>query len=212
MLPARALLYDVMTSRLAVLGDSIGYGIGASRRADTLAPRLAADLAPHPVETHVVAVPGARSADLAAQVPRAVRWSPTVALIVIGANDLTALVPPDRAAAALGAAVRELRSVGAQVVVAPAPDMSIVPHVPVAMRGIVRAGSAMLRKAQVAAVLAEGGRVGDVDADTAKVFAGDPAMFSRDRFHPSSQGYAVIAEALLPAVRAAIAERADLAS
>lgn len=201
-----------MTSRLAVLGDSIGYGIGASRTADTLAPRIAAALAPHPVETHVVAVPGARSADLAAQVPRAARWQPTVALIVIGANDLTGLVPPDRAAASLRAAVRELRAVGAEVVVAPAPDMSIVPHVPVAMRGIVRAGSALLRKAQVAAVLAEGGRVGDVDAETARVFASDPAMFSRDRFHPSSKGYAVIADALLPAIRAAAGLRSDLAS
>jgi lysophospholipase L1-like esterase len=70
----------------------------------------------------------------------------------------------------------------------------------------------MLRKAQVEAVRAEGGRVGDVDAETAKRFAADPSLFSRDRFHPSSAGYAVIADALLPAIRSAIAERADLAS
>lgn len=205
-------MYEVMTSRLAVLGDSIGFGIGATRTADTLAPRLAAALAPAAVDTRVFAMPGARSADLAPQVRQALSWSPTIALVVIGANDLTGLVPPERAAADLRVAVRELRAAGAEVVVAPAPDMSIVPHVPVAMRPLVRAGSAMLRKAQVAAVLAEGGRVGDVDASTAAAFAADPSLFSRDRFHPSGKGYAVIAEALVPTIRAAAAVRDDVAS
>jgi lysophospholipase L1-like esterase len=36
-------------------------------------------------------------------------------------------------------------------------------------------------------------------------FALDPGLFSADRFHPSSEGYAVIASALAPAVRAAAA-------
>jgi hypothetical protein len=51
--------------RLAVLGDSIGYGIGAATTADTL---------------------GARSAGLPAQVRRTVPRAPDLALVVIGAN------------------------------------------------------------------------------------------------------------------------------
>jgi hypothetical protein len=50
---------------------------------------------------------------------------------------------------------------------------------------------------------AAGGRVADPDASTAAAFATDPALFSRDRFHPSSAGYAMIAMALAPTVRAA---------
>ncbi|MBB4742278.1 lysophospholipase L1-like esterase [Actinoplanes octamycinicus] len=85
----------------AVLGDSIAYGQGASRDADTVAARLSDTLtrADVPNHTRVFAVPGARSADLAAQVVRATSWSPDLALIVIGANDLTRFVPaPDAAA------------------------------------------------------------------------------------------------------------------
>lgn len=118
--------------RLAVLGDSIGSGTGADHTCDTLGPRLVAHLAAAdvPAEARVLAVPGARSTDLAAQVAHSAGWRPDVAVIVIGANDLTHLVPADAAAADLRAAVRGLRAIGAEVVLAPAPDLSAVPHVP----------------------------------------------------------------------------------
>ena len=194
-----------MDLRLAVLGDSVAYGTGARRIADTLAPRLAArlELAGWASETRVLAVPGARSAALAAQVARAVRWQPHVAVVVIGANDLTHLVPAEDAAAALREAVGALRAAGAQVVVAPAPDLSVLPHVPPAARELVRAGSLRLRALQTAAVREQGGRVADPDGDTSRAFATDASLFSADRFHPSSAGYAVIAAALTPHVLAA---------
>jgi lysophospholipase L1-like esterase len=190
------------TLRLAVLGDSIAYGTGATRVADTLGPRLVATLeaADVRVEHRVFAVPGAVSADLAAQVERARAWRPQLVVVVIGANDLTRLVPPERAAAALGSAVRTLHAAGAQVVLAPAPDLSIVPHVPPFLREVVRAGSAVMRSAQVRVVRAEGGLVADADGATSAAFAADPRLFSADRFHPSSAGYAVIADALAPVV------------
>ncbi|HEV2087662.1 MAG TPA: SGNH/GDSL hydrolase family protein [Cryptosporangiaceae bacterium] len=194
-----------MTLRLALLGDSIGYGIGAARTDDTLAPRLAADLARYgrPSQTRVFAMPGARSADLAAQVVRAVPWRTDIAVIVIGANDLTRLVPVAQAAGQLRRAVRSLRAAGAQVVVAPAPDLSVLPHVPPVMRELVQTGSRLLRQAQLDATIAEGGRVADVEGTTSAAFARDRSLFSGDRFHPSSAGYAMIADALAPAVRAA---------
>lgn len=148
----------------------------------------------------MVAVPGARSVGLAAQVERALPGEPQVAVVVIGANDLTHLVLPERAAADLEAALRRLRAAGAEVVVAPAPDLSMVPHVPAELRPLVRAASEDLRARQVAAVEAGGGLVADGDHATSRAFATDPALFSADRFHPSSAGYAVIAAALLPVV------------
>ncbi|WP_280530192.1 SGNH/GDSL hydrolase family protein [Nocardioides dongkuii] len=188
------------------MGDSIGWGQGASRPEDRLAARLVAGLADHGIESdaEVVAVPGARSTALAGQVRRAQPARPDVAVIVIGANDLTHRTPPRDAAADLGAAVRALRSAGARVVVAPAPDLSSVPHVPAAMRPAVRRASEELRALQVAAVEAEGGLVADADHRTSRAFAEDPTLFSADRFHPSSRGYAVIAASLLPAVLEAL--------
>ena len=196
---------------LAVLGDSIAYGQGAFRPADSVGARLAAELTASgtPTEVQIFAVPGARSEALADQVRRAAAWEPDLAVIIVGANDLTHFVPPQQAAARLGEAVRALSSGGTHVVVAPAPDLSIVPWVPQQARALVQAGSAVLRQAQSRAALREGARVADVEGTTAARFASDPALFSADRFHPSSAGYAVIAAALAPAVRAAVADVLD---
>lgn len=194
-----------MTIAFAVLGDSIAYGQGASRPADTVGARLAAELtrSGRPTELHVFAMPGATSQALAGQVQRATAWAPDLALIIIGANDLTRFVAPERAAAQLADAVRTLRAAGAEVVVAPAPDLSVVPWVPEQLRVVVRAGSRALQQAQTRAALAAGARVADIDGSSSAGFAVDPALFSADRFHPSSAGYAVIAAALAPAVDAA---------
>ena len=186
--------------RLAVLGDSIAWGQGAAREGDRLGSRLTEGLNMRgfDVEARVFAVRGARSSDLAAQVGRASTWKPVLAVVVIGANDLTHLTPVDQAAQDLAQAVRRLRAVGAEVVVAPAPDLSAVPHVPVALRTAVRAAGELLRQRQETAVLAEGGRIADPDQRASRAFATDPSLFSVDRFHPSSAGYAVIADSLLP--------------
>jgi lysophospholipase L1-like esterase len=90
--------------------------------------------------------------------------------------------------------------------VAPAPDLSAVPGVPPAVATLVQAGSELLRGAQARAARAAGARVADAAATTSAQFARDRALFSADRFHPSSAGYAVIASALAPVVRAAVAD------
>ena len=146
------------------------------------------------------AVPGATSSGLVTQVGQALSWRPDLAVVVIGANDLTHLLPVEVAAQALGEAVRRLRAGGTEVVVAPAPDLSAVPHVPVFLRETVRAAGDLLRDRQKSAVLAEGGRIADPDQRASRAFATDPSLFSTDRFHPSSAGYAVIADSLLPAL------------
>ena len=196
-----------MTLAFAVLGDSIAYGQGATRQADTIGARLAADLSTVGIDTElrVFAVPGARSQALQTQAPSAAAWRPGLALIIIGANDLTHFVPPQQAAAHLGEAVRTLRAAGAEVVVAPAPDLSVVPWVPPQTRMLVRAASLTLQQAQTRAATEAGARMADLGSSSAGAFAGDADLFSADRFHPSSAGYAVIASTLAPAVRAAAA-------
>ena len=199
--------------RLVVLGDSIAFGTGATRIEDTLGRRLAAALTDDgfAVDLSVLAVPGAVSRDLAAQVRRAEPLNADVAVVVIGAHDLARFVPPAQAATSLGAAVTALRATGADVVVVPAPDMSSVPFVPPAFRSAVRAASLLLQEHQTAAVEAAGGSMAAVH-EVNVAFAGDPALFSADRFHPSSAGYAAIAEALTPAVLAAARARRDAAA
>jgi hypothetical protein len=102
-----------------------------------------------------------------------------------------------------------MRTAGAEVVVAPAPDMSVVPHVPPALRVLVRSASAQLREAQARVTLAAGGRVADSEGAISAAFAADPSLFCHDRFHPSSAGYAVIALELAPVLRAAASAVSD---
>jgi lysophospholipase L1-like esterase len=201
----------LVTLRLAVLGDSIGFGQGAARTADAPAARLSRALREHDVDvsTEVFAVPGARSVDLDAQVDRALAWRPQLAVVVIGANDLAQRVRPDQAADHLGDAVRRLRDAAAEVVVAPAPDLSVVPQLPSSLRPSLREASRFLRARQVDAALTAGARVADVDGETSAAFAEDRSLFSDDAFHPSGAGYAVIAGALLPEVLAAAAALAQ---
>jgi lysophospholipase L1-like esterase len=196
---------------LVVLGDSLAHGTGAARPADTLGARMARalDRAGHTVELHVVAVPGATSLELAEQVHDAIALDADIALVVVGANDLSRFVPLTQSTAALGVAVRALHCAGATVVVAPAPDLSCVPGVPAAARPALRTACVELQRQQAAAAEAAGAVVAPVAIELADAFAGEPELFSGDRFHPSSAGYARIAAALAPHVVHA-ARTADL--
>ena len=195
----------------AVLGDSIAYGTGARSAADALGPRLTAALTAEgfDVSLHLLAVPGAVSRDLGPQVERARRLRPDLAVVVIGANDLARFVPADRAVASLASALRDLRALGTDVVLVPAPDMSAVPFVPPAFRAAVQAACRTLQREQTGVAEAAGCTVASVAADVAGAFGSDPALFSHDRYHPSSAGYARIAAALAPYVLDAARERRD---
>lgn len=190
---------------MAVLGDSIGAGHGAATPEEQLSRRLAQALrdAGFDARGRVFALAGAGSDSLAGQVDKALDWEPHLAVIVIGANDVVQRRPPEEAAGLLGAAVRRLREHDVEVVVAPAPDLSTTPRVPSFLRGALRAASARVRRAQVAAATQAGAVVADPKGSTSEQFRADASLFSADRFHPSSAGYAVIAAALLPDVMAA---------
>ena len=200
-----------MTLRFLVLGDSLAFGTGAATPQDTLGARLTRSLraAGHDVELHVVAVPGATSLDLAAQVGRAAGLDADVALLVVGANDLTQQVPPPQAAAALGTAVRQLGARGTAVLVVPTPDLSSVAWVPPAFRAVVAGICDQLRARQTLAAEQAGAVVAPVAPELSRRFAADPSLFSADRFHPSSAGYALVADALAPHLVRLAAERAE---
>ena len=190
-----------------MLGDSIAAGVGSTRREDTLGPLLAERLRAmgHQVDLSVHAFAGARSADLRAQVRAAGKVD--LAVVVIGANDLTRFVPAH--VGAQQAARRGTRTCGERAPrvrrqhrARPERRRTRAPR----LRDVVSAVSRDYAQVQQQAVIRAGGVVAHVERAVTPQFAADPSLFAADRFHPSAAGYRAIAAALAPAVEAVAAE------
>ncbi|MEI6622954.1 MAG: SGNH/GDSL hydrolase family protein [Actinomycetes bacterium] len=195
--------------RFAMLGDSTAAGYGMADPAHTPGVQLAqalADQSGRAVRFRSLAVVGARSADLHDQVGRTLLFRPHVAVILIGANDVTHLVPVRSAARALGDAVGALTAAGIRVVVGTCPDLRAVRPLYPPLRNVVTRYGAALASAQRAAVIANGGTpVSLADTLGPAFFADPPTMFGPDRYHPSRIGYQFAAQALLPTVLTEVA-------
>jgi lysophospholipase L1-like esterase len=148
---------------------------------------------------------GAQSSDLEDQVTRALEVRPHVALIMIGANDVTHRVWPSVSVRQLEQAVRRLREAGVEVVVGTCPDLGTVEPIAQPLRWVARHWSRQLAAAQTVAVVEAGGRTVSLGDLLGPEFRAQPReMFGPDRFHPSALGYATVALALLPSICAAL--------
>jgi lysophospholipase L1-like esterase len=189
--------------RFVMLGDSSAVGLGVHRAEQTPGVLIASaltELAERPVRFVRLAVSGATSARLAAQVEQALAEKPDVAVIMIGANDVTSRARPADSVRNLAEAVRALVAAGCQVVVGTCPDLGTIRPIGQPLRVLARRWSRQLAAAQTIAVVAEGGRTVSLGSVLGPKFATDRELFSSDEFHPSAAGYAAAAAVLLPSV------------
>lgn len=192
--------------RLLMLGDSTASGVGAVGPADTIGATVAvgvAALTGRPVLLRNVSRSGATALELPAQVQRGleVLSEPQVAMIMIGTNDVKDRVDQAASVRALSEAVRTLRAADVEVVVGTCPDLGTIRPVPQPLRWLSRRWSRDLAAAQTVAVVEAGGRTVSTGDLLGPVFGQNPReMFSDDRFHPSSAGYARAAAMMLPSV------------
>ncbi|NKY13940.1 SGNH/GDSL hydrolase family protein [Streptomyces somaliensis DSM 40738] len=203
--------FDGDPLRLAVLGDSTAAGQGVRRVGQTPGALLAsglAQVAERSVELRNVALPGARSDDLERQVALLLadpERAPDACVIMIGANDVTHRVPLTQSVRHLSEAVRRLRDAGAEVVVGTCPDLGTIEPVYQPLRWLARRLSRQLAAAQTIAVVERGGRTVSLGDLLGPEFAANPReMFGADNYHPSAEGYATAAMAVLPTVCAAL--------
>lgn len=204
--------------RLLVAGDSTARGMGADTSAQTVGAIVAtavAALSGRPVEVTNVAVVGADSTDLSTQLDLAEELvpEPDVAIVMIGANDVTHRLSRATSVRHLGEAVQRLRESEAEVVVATCPDLGVIQPVPQPLRRVMRRFSRDLAAAQTVTVVEQGGRTVSLGDLLGHEFGEQPAlMFSQDRFHPSPTGYARAAAAILPSVLNALGLGAEPAT
>lgn len=193
---------------LAVLGDSTACGFGVEFPDETpgglLATGLAA-LAERPVRLTCTAVVGAETRDLEPQLERALAARPDVAVIIVGANDVTHATRPSESVRLLDAVVRRLRAHDCEVVVGTCPDLGTIEPIGTPLRQIARAWSRRLAAAQTIGAVEAGARTVSLGSLLGPEFAAAPReLFGPDRFHPSATGYTSAAAALLPSVAAAV--------
>lgn len=195
--------------KLLLLGDSLAAGLGAEHRKQTLGGRVAKTLArqlQRPVLLRTGAVVGSESIALAGQLdslPEGYRAD--VAVIVVGGNDVTHLVPPSAAAERLEHAIIRLKTAGTPVVVGTCPDLGTLQPVPQPLRALLSRMSRRLALEQMKVAWRTGAVPVDLRQAVGPTFHEQPdEMFSLDRFHPSAAGYRRTAEALLPAVITAL--------
>ncbi|CAM5653301.1 MULTISPECIES: SGNH/GDSL hydrolase family protein [Streptomyces] len=197
--------------RLTMLGDSTAAGQGVHRAGQTPGALLASGLAAvaeRPVVLRNVALPGARSDDLDRQVALILAdpaLTPDVCVIMIGANDVTNRMPATRSVRHLSSAVRRLRTAGAEVVVGTCPDLGTIEPVQQPLRWLARRASRQLAAAQTIGAVEQGGRTVSLGDLLGPEFEANPReLFGPDNYHPSAEGYATAAMAVLPTVCATL--------
>ncbi|TDD27042.1 SGNH/GDSL hydrolase family protein, partial [Actinomadura sp. KC06] len=200
---------------LVMIGDSTAAGLGVHTPEETPAALLATGLsaiADRPVRLTNVARSGARSPSLRGQVDRALQTRPDIAVIMIGANDVTGRIPPADSVRHLADAVERLRAAGSHVVVGTCPDLGSVKPLMPPLKWIARRASRQLAAAQTIAAVERGARSISLGDLLGREFAADPlSMFSEDRYHPSARGYAAASAAVLPSIASALGLEPDLA-
>jgi len=195
--------------KFALLGDSLAISVGTNKVDDSLGGRIGQAIvdAGYKVDLNSVAVANSRTSDVRIQVSRALITSEEdpydVALIVVGALDATSWGAISEISHSMLRAVSALRSAGVQVVVATAPDLGAVHCVGAPLRSLWGWRSRKVAAAQAAAAEEAGATVVNLAEQLGPLFKADPGTICPDGFHPSPDGYRLIAERLIPVVRSA---------
>lgn len=200
---------------LMFFGDSLAAGYGC-RRADevpaVVVARALVDWLGTRIRLSTKAIVGATSRGLAGQVDAmfVAGPPPDVAVIVIGANDITALNGITASARRLGAAVHRLRAAGTTVVVATCPDFGIVTAIPQPLRWVARTRGLQLARSQAATVTESGGvAVPLAELLTARFLRSPERLLAADRYHPSAAGYRLISDELVAVLRGTLHRSVD---
>ncbi|MEA2633525.1 MAG: hypothetical protein QOJ33_757 [Chloroflexota bacterium] len=206
----------------AAIGASETYGIGANDRYRQAWPQVFYnDVLPRSAVLYNFGIPGATTAEaLRDEVPSAVAVHPTVVTVWLNVNDLIRGVPAADYEGQLQQLLHTLRRGGqTQVLVANTPDLGQLPAYRACLPNAPTGGPACLipdgllpTPQAVATTVAaynaaidqaakqEGATLVDLHLNGAQI-SQHPEWLSADGFHPSEQGYAVIARLFEDAYR-----------
>jgi lysophospholipase L1-like esterase len=194
--------------RILVLGDSLALATGASRPDGGFIFPLFRDLLrDHPgARLDNFAIGGSTAADvLRLQVPRVAQSRPNVVIVCAGGNDVVRGTPPALFARTYRALCEAISHAAPQasVIACGVPDVAVSPLF-ADEPALIGRRSAADDLAVRAGARAIGARYVDFFELTKRRIGREGRFFSHDRFHPSDAGYALLREALQPALAAAV--------
>ena len=195
------------TAALLVVGDSTGVGTGAENPADSVAGRLGRALPRVRIDN--LAVNGARTADLLAQLAQAPLPRYDAILVQVGGNDALRFTGFDRLAQSIDAVLSRSGDRAPYTVLMSTGDLGAAPALPWPLAPLFSARSREVRDRFARAAAAHGADYVDLFTGPGdRVFSEEPGRYyARDGLHLSGAGYGVWYEQLRAA--SALPERLE---
>jgi acyl-CoA thioesterase I len=191
--------------KYVAMGASDAVGVGASDPAKGSWPALLAARLPtgSPPYTNLGVSGSLAVQAIAQQLPGAIAQRPNLVSVWLAVNDLNATIEPASFADALGQIVDGLvQRTGATVFVGNVPDLRAVPVYAGVDKARLLAGIRAYNEAIAGIAARNAGRVKVVDLFTGSAPLVSTGTVSTDGFHPSDEGYQLIAERFASAMRA----------
>jgi len=191
--------------KYVAIGASDSVGVGASDPAKGSWPALVAARLPagSPPYTNLGVSGSLALQAITQQLPGAIAQKPNLVSVWLAVNDLNATIEPASFAESLGQIVDGLvQKTSATIFVGDVPDLRAVPVYSGVDKARLLAGIQAYNNAIAAIAARNPTRVKVVDLFTGSAALVSTGTVSQDGFHPSDEGYQLIAERFLGAMRA----------
>lgn len=197
----RDLNRDALTLHFTVLGDSLGFGTGASTPSNGFTEIVYRTLSRRAAEHSFtnLSVPGATISDVAMWQVSHIPGEVDALLLVVGANDVANTNDPALFAEQYGRLLGRVRAAAplAQLFVTGIPNMAITPHVPQEAKAFVASVCELLSGTMREQAATHQATFIDLFAITNLANGHVNRYLAEDAFHPSDRGYALIARGAL---------------
>jgi lysophospholipase L1-like esterase len=191
-IPRAAITYGTGRNiNVVIIGDSTAIGQGTDY-SNSYAVAVAQHLSKHyTVHLTNVGVSGARAADAVdGQLEAAAHSRPDIAVVAVGANDVTHFTSVHSYKNSLQTIISKLQTANPsiKIIVTGSPDMGSSARFPWPLKQLAGIRTRQLN-AVVPTVVGNNVIWAKIAKDTGGAFRKDPSLFAQDKFHPNKRGY-----------------------
>jgi len=191
---------DNAISTIVMLGDSLAVGIGATQPEHTPGGQLTTLLhQAHPIAVYCVGSRGAKISEVARhQVPRVAAFTPQLAVVLVGANDVLNRTTKKSFRHSLRQILYTPALSDALIVLFNLPNIALVPAIPRSLKHLVKVRTDTFNHIfQEEADSAPNVLLLDFFSLTTPILQAGSDLLDRDKFHPNDAGYLRMAQEIV---------------